>query len=309
LSESTKESAMIRLARFGSLFLAACIALPAFAAKSLVVDLSKSTVYAFDDGRLVRSLVINPGSRDTPTRPGHYRISQKVRKGYRSNLVNMHNKPLRHGELGAPMDYWMRLGGTGMGFHRSSLWRPSGHWGSHGCLRMSRAGARWLFDWAPEGTAVTVRTSGTDLASAETGSSRDDSGEGGRSRRRVHVASRVRRERVHIASRRPTAPSASGPAKPATATSGPVVAIAGEAVKSGPARPEPTAHPASDKGASHPATSVPPSGSARSPKPDPSPDSAKERKPERTVKPESEPAVARVKSVKDEPVAEPGKKD
>jgi hypothetical protein len=138
----------------------------AHAKKSLTVDLSKSTVYAFDGGRMVKALVINPGDSDNPTRPGKYKISQKVRSGYRSNLVNTHNRPLKKGELGAPMDYWMRLGGTGMGFHRSSLWRPNGRWGSHGCLRMSRAGARWLFGWAPMGTPVTVLSGGTTLASA-----------------------------------------------------------------------------------------------------------------------------------------------
>jgi hypothetical protein len=64
------------------------------------------------------------------------------------------------------MDYWMRLGGTGMGFHRSNLWRPNGRWGSHGCLRMSAAGARWLHDWTPMGTPVKVVAGGTLYASA-----------------------------------------------------------------------------------------------------------------------------------------------
>lgn len=148
------------------LVLGLCLAANAQAAKSLLVDLSKSTVYAIEDGKVVRALVINPGAEDSPTRPGRYRISQKVRNGYRSNLVDIHNKPLRKGGLGAPMDYWMRLGGTGMGFHRSSLWRPNGRWGSHGCLRMSRAGARWLHDWTPMGTQVTVVSGGTQYASA-----------------------------------------------------------------------------------------------------------------------------------------------
>ncbi|MBW3621874.1 MAG: L,D-transpeptidase family protein [Armatimonadetes bacterium] len=142
------------------------LAAPAFARKELLVDLSKSTVYAMENGKVVRALVINPGATDSPTRPGRYRISQKVRSGYRSNLVDIHNKPLRKGGLGAPMDYWMRLGGTGMGFHRSSLWRPNGRWGSHGCLRMSRAGARWLHDWTPMGAPVTVVSGGSKYVSA-----------------------------------------------------------------------------------------------------------------------------------------------
>jgi hypothetical protein len=138
----------------------------AFASKRLVVDLSKSTVYAFEDDHLVKALVVNPGDSDHLTRPGEYKITQKQEKGYRSNLVDIHNKPLKPGGLGAPMDYWMRLGGTGMGFHRSSLWRPNGRWGSHGCLRMSRAGANWLYHWTPMRTPVTVVANGVDLASA-----------------------------------------------------------------------------------------------------------------------------------------------
>jgi lipoprotein-anchoring transpeptidase ErfK/SrfK len=152
--------------RFTPLLLCLCLSGPAFAAKSLLVDLSKSTVYAMQDGKVVRALVINPGGSDTPTRPGKYRITQKVRSGYRSNLVDVHNKPLKKGALGAPMDFWMRLGGTGMGFHRSSLWRPNGRWGSHGCMRMSRSGARWLHDWTPMGTPVTVVSGGTLYTSA-----------------------------------------------------------------------------------------------------------------------------------------------
>ncbi len=144
----------------------------AFAAKSITVDLSKSTAYTFDEGRLVRALVINPGGKGTPTHPGSYRISQKVRSGYRSNLVDIHNQPMRKGSLGAPMDFWMRIGSTGMGFHRSSMWRPSGRWGSHGCLRMSRAGARWLFGWAGIGTPVRIVSHGTQMASAVGGESK-----------------------------------------------------------------------------------------------------------------------------------------
>jgi hypothetical protein len=235
----------------------------AYAKKSLTVDLSKSTVYAFEDGRLIKSLVINPGDSDNPTRPGHYAITQKVRDGYRSNLVNVHNRPLKKGELGAPMDYWMRLGGTGMGFHRSSLWKPNGRWGSHGCLRMSRAGARWLFDWTPKGTSVTIVSGGTTLASAVSDKYRG---------RKSHKSSKsfvAMRPGAKKAARVSKPVVAKAKAKPATV---PNNAIAKAPVAKAPAekpadKPATPVAPKSDEAASEPAVSTVTSVKPEAPQP------------------------------------------
>ncbi|HEY3282534.1 MAG TPA: L,D-transpeptidase [Armatimonadota bacterium] len=128
-------------------------------AKHIFVDISASRVYAVEDDRIVKELVTNPGAGIYRTKPGEFSISEKVKQGKRSNLFDIHNKPMTKEtdpERGAPMPLWMRLGRTGQGFHRSSLWSASGRPASHGCLRLSRRGAQWLFAWAPKGTPVTV---------------------------------------------------------------------------------------------------------------------------------------------------------
>lgn len=124
--------------------------------KSIYVDLSTSKVYAVQNGGIIKQLTTNPGKGQYATKPGRYSISEKILRGKRSNLWDVHNRPLKKGGEGAPMPYWMRLGSTGQGFHRSSLWSASGRPASHGCLRLSRSGARWLFQWAPKGTPVYV---------------------------------------------------------------------------------------------------------------------------------------------------------
>ncbi len=68
-----------------------------------------------------------------------------------------------------PVSYWMPFvivsGGT-IGFHDAS-WRTAADFGSigtsspngsHGCVEMPLAAAKWLYDWAPIGTTVVVQS-------------------------------------------------------------------------------------------------------------------------------------------------------
>jgi lipoprotein-anchoring transpeptidase ErfK/SrfK len=67
-----------------------------------------------------------------------------------------------------PVYYWMPFldneHGT-FGFH-DATWRPASDFGnidpntpkaSHGCVNLSLAAAKWLYNWAPVGTTVTVK--------------------------------------------------------------------------------------------------------------------------------------------------------
>jgi hypothetical protein len=133
------------------------MAAPAHAGKALVVDWQQALIYPLKDGRPVRAPIVT-NNRETFTDKdiGTFRITEKV-EDKRSNLYNTHGKPIRKGEKGASMRYWMRLSWTAQGFHHSALFTPSGsRHRSHGCYRLSLKEAQWLFTWAPVGTPVHV---------------------------------------------------------------------------------------------------------------------------------------------------------
>ena len=57
--------------------------------------------------------------------------------------------------VGAPMPYWMRLTGTGIGMHAGNIPQP-GSPASHGCVRLPAAMAAKLYDVVDVGSKVVV---------------------------------------------------------------------------------------------------------------------------------------------------------
>jgi hypothetical protein len=151
---------------------------------------------------------------------GRFRISEKVLDKH-SNMYSIHNKPLEPGDEPAPMRYWMRVGSTAQGFHHSTLFNADGpRHASHGCYRLSKASAKWLFAWTPVGTPVYVVDSIRDsrfawLAGSHgpgKGTEEDASARGSHARAtaarpkpaRARVAATAARPRPRVASQRPT---------------------------------------------------------------------------------------------------------
>ena len=60
--------------------------------------------------------------------------------------------------VGAPMPYWMRLTGYGIGMHAGPIPNP-GMPASHGCIRLPQDLAARLFEVVDVGTKVTIRGS------------------------------------------------------------------------------------------------------------------------------------------------------
>lgn len=125
--------------------------------KQIVVDWKTALVYPLQDWDLAHKPIQSNNREEFADKDiGSFPISEKV-VDKRSNLYNVHGKPLQPGEDAALMRYWMRLGYSAQGFHQSPLFE---RWGpphrSHGCYRLSRRNAIWLFDWAPVGTEVYV---------------------------------------------------------------------------------------------------------------------------------------------------------
>ena len=112
-------------------------------AKWVLVDLSQQTMTAYEGETAVFATLISSGKvhEETTTYPGLYQVEHKM---VYSDM---------HGEPDDPYDV-DRVPYT-LYFHKSeglhgTYWHD--HFGtreSHGCVNLSLADARWLFDWAP----------------------------------------------------------------------------------------------------------------------------------------------------------------
>lgn len=81
------------------------------------------------------------GTKSKPTPTGEFRIIGKERY-HESNLYP-----------DSPMPFFMRLTGDGIGMHQGPMRsKPS----SHGCIRLHRSTAQYLFKECPVGTRVTI---------------------------------------------------------------------------------------------------------------------------------------------------------
>ncbi|MEW6580367.1 MAG: LysM peptidoglycan-binding domain-containing protein [Chloroflexota bacterium] len=114
--------------------------------KQIIVDLSDQRVYAYENGQLVRNVLVSTGLWGTPTVTGNFSIYTK----YDSQLMSGPGYYLP----GVPwVMYFYRdysLHGT---YWHSNFGQPM----SHGCVNMPTPEAAWLYQWAPIGTSVRVQ--------------------------------------------------------------------------------------------------------------------------------------------------------
>lgn len=114
--------------------------------KQIVVDLSDQRVYAYENGQLVRNVLVSTGLWGTPTVQGDYAVYTK----YDSQLMSGPGYYLP----GVP---WVMYFYQGYSLH-GTYWHAN--WGqpmSHGCVNMPTPEAAWLYQWAPIGTPVHVQ--------------------------------------------------------------------------------------------------------------------------------------------------------
>lgn len=107
------------------------------------VDLSEQTVVAYEGARPVRGFIISSGLPRTPTVTGTFHIRVKVRSqnmtgGDRAlgNYYNLDNVQ------------WVQYFYEDYSFHGTYWHQKFGQPMSHGCVNMTIADAKWLFDWA-----------------------------------------------------------------------------------------------------------------------------------------------------------------
>lgn len=109
--------------------------------KWIRVDLSEQIVVAYRKDQPVRAFVISSGLSRTPTVQGEFRIITKVQE------------QTMYGGQGAyyynlPGVKWVQYFYKDYGFHGTYWHSNFGQPMSHGCINMTNADAKWLFDWA-----------------------------------------------------------------------------------------------------------------------------------------------------------------
>jgi lipoprotein-anchoring transpeptidase ErfK/SrfK len=107
------------------------------------VDLSEQMVIAYEGQTPVRGFIVSTGLPGTPTVTGTFRIRLKVRSqtmtggsralGTYYNLANVQ---------------WVQYFYSDYSFHGTYWHNNFGNPMSHGCINMTNADAKWLFDWA-----------------------------------------------------------------------------------------------------------------------------------------------------------------
>jgi lipoprotein-anchoring transpeptidase ErfK/SrfK len=114
--------------------------------KQIIVDLSDQRVYAYENGQLVRNVLVSTGLWGTPTVTGDFSIYRK----YDAQLMTGPGYYLP----GVP---WVMYFYEGYSLHGTYWHNNFGQPMSHGCVNMPTPEAEWLYHWAPIGTAVRVQ--------------------------------------------------------------------------------------------------------------------------------------------------------
>jgi lipoprotein-anchoring transpeptidase ErfK/SrfK len=117
------------------------IAFPKNEKKWIRVDLSEQITVAYEGNRPIRAFVVSSGLPNTPTVKGEFRIRTKVKAQTMTGGEGA-------GYYSLPNVKWVQYFYQDYSFHGTYWHNDFGHPKSHGCLNMTNADAKWLFDWA-----------------------------------------------------------------------------------------------------------------------------------------------------------------
>jgi len=105
------------------------------------VDLSEQLTIVYENGQAIRGFVISSGLPRTPTVEGEFRIRTKVRAQTMSGGSGA-------GYYSLPNVQWVQYFYSEYAFHGTYWHSDFGVPKSSGCINMTNADAKWLFDWA-----------------------------------------------------------------------------------------------------------------------------------------------------------------
>jgi lipoprotein-anchoring transpeptidase ErfK/SrfK len=135
----------------------------------IVVSIPKQRAYLMLGDQVVADGPISSGRRGHETPRGHFNVMEKDPNHHSSlygDFVDSRGRTVRAGVsarsdsapsgthfAGAPMKWFLRLTGEGVGMHIGIL---PGYPASHGCIRESVDGAKLFYDYVKVGTSVDV---------------------------------------------------------------------------------------------------------------------------------------------------------
>lgn len=114
--------------------------------KQIIVDLSDQRVYAYENGQLLRNVLVSTGEWYAPTVVGDFSIYLK----YDAQLMTGPGYYLP----GVP---WVMYFYQGYSLHGTYWHNNFGTPMSHGCVNLPTPEALWFYEWAPMGTPVHVQ--------------------------------------------------------------------------------------------------------------------------------------------------------
>ena len=114
--------------------------------RQIVVDLSDSRIYAYEDGQLINSVIVSTGLPATPTVVGdftiYHRLPSQTMSGPGYYLPGVQHVQYFYQGYAIHGTYWHNNFGQPM---------------SHGCVNLTNADAEWFYNFADYGTPVHVR--------------------------------------------------------------------------------------------------------------------------------------------------------
>ena len=137
---------------------------------AITIQLTAQLAEITRGGRPIGWTYVATGKEGHDTRPGSYRITEKLVDKVSShygwtedgfgNMVNPDAEasdrvPPGEVYVPAPMPFWMRLTAYGIGMHSGVIPEP-GQPASHGCIRLPKGLAPVLFEAVQVGTPVTI---------------------------------------------------------------------------------------------------------------------------------------------------------
>ncbi len=121
--------------------------------KRIEVDLSEQRLYAYEDGNLVKTFLVSTGIAKYPTPTGDFKVYRKIPlMDYEWTYGPQH--PDNYDIKDVPWN----LNFTPHYYLHAAYWHNAfGTPRSHGCVNISPANAKWLYDWTPLSTPVLIR--------------------------------------------------------------------------------------------------------------------------------------------------------
>jgi hypothetical protein len=116
------------------------------------VDLYEQTFAAYEQGEMVFATAVSSGLRGYWTRPGIFQVYQKLTRTPMSGAFEVDRSDYYYLE-DVP---WVLYYDEARAIHGTYWHNNYGYQQSHGCVNLAPADARWIFEWAEEGTWIYV---------------------------------------------------------------------------------------------------------------------------------------------------------